>query len=37
MSGKKNWKFWKKEFLTIVKTENGKMLTGNEGDQVGYK
>ena len=26
-----------KEFLTIVKTENGKMLTGNEGDQVGYK
>ena len=36
MSGKKNWKFWK-EFLTIVKTENGKMLTGNEGDQIGYK
>ena len=26
-----------KEFLTIVKTENGKMLTGNGGDQVGYK
>ena len=26
-----------KELLTIVKTENGKMLTGNGGDQVGYK
>ena len=26
-----------KELLTIVKTGNGKMLTGNGGDQVGYK